>query len=133
MNNNSILIIDDNDSIRDALSWSLSNKGYESITAANGQEAWDILEKNESPALILLDIMMPVMDGYEFRRRQNAHARFSKIHTVIVSARQNLELSLHSNEMLLPKPFDLHFLLKIIKERMDFLFQWDAKKLEEYV
>ena len=133
MKNQSILIIDDNDSIREALDWSLTNKGYEILTAANGQIAWDMMEENGAPSLILLDMMMPIMDGYEFRKRKNVHPLFNEIPTVILSAQQNLKIILSSNEILIPKPFDLQFLFKIIKEHINFLFRWEVNPLVDLV
>ena len=117
--NKSILIIDDNEAIREALSWSLNENGYLNITAAHGQEAWDIMEQKGAPALILLDMMMPVMDGYEFRNKKNKHLLFRTIPTIILSAKSNLQIQLHDNEDFLPKPFDLHFLFKIIKHKFN--------------
>lgn len=117
--NNSILIIDDNDLIREALLWSLNEKGFTCFSAANGLEAWNLMEEYGAPALILLDMMMPVMDGYEFRRKKNAHLVFKNIPTVILSARYNIELQLHINEQLLAKPFELPHLFNIIKMRLD--------------
>lgn len=68
-----ILIIEDDSPLLELYSIALKKEGYDTVTAQNGQEAWDILEK-ESIDLIITDIMMPVMDGYEFvelLRREN--------------------------------------------------------------
>jgi CheY-like chemotaxis protein len=129
--NKFILIIDDNEAIRDALSWSLSEKGYTSITAAHGQEAWDIMEQKGVPVLILLDMMMPIMDGYEFRIKKHNHVLFKNIPTIILSAKPNLEIQLHLNEVFLPKPFDLHFLFKIIKNKLSSLLNKENPQLAE--
>jgi two-component system, chemotaxis family, chemotaxis protein CheY len=63
-----ILVIDDDESIRQIVHLFLSDEGYEVIEAANGQAALDALE-DFRPSLILLDLRMPVMDGWEFARR----------------------------------------------------------------
>lgn len=60
-----ILIIEDDSALSDAFSMILHHKGYSPVTAYNGCEALDYLEQN-SPHVILLDILMPVMDGREF-------------------------------------------------------------------
>lgn len=66
--NNKILVVDDEKEIRDLLEINLVNEGYQVIKASNGQEALDILE-NEEIHLMILDIMMPGMDGLEVCRR----------------------------------------------------------------
>ena len=62
-----ILIVEDDPKLSDLYSIVLNKAGYKTLCAANGQEAWGILER-EHIDLIITDIMMPVMDGYEFRK-----------------------------------------------------------------
>jgi CheY-like chemotaxis protein len=64
-----ILIVEDNPDTRETLADFLAFEGYAVRGAANGQEALTVLQKEPLPDLILLDLMMPVMDGCEFRRR----------------------------------------------------------------
>jgi len=64
----------------------LADEGFQTICAANGAEALALLESGTRPAIILLDLMMPVMDGIEFRKRPAADPRISTIPVVIVSA-----------------------------------------------
>lgn len=71
-----ILIIEDDPSLLQLYSIALRKEGYDTFLAHNGQEAWDVIER-EHIDLIMTDIMMPVMDGYEFvelLRRSNPHA-----------------------------------------------------------
>jgi CheY-like chemotaxis protein len=63
-----ILVVEDNADIRDALAEILSEEGYELATAGNGLEALAHIEESGLPKLIILDLMMPVMDGWTFRR-----------------------------------------------------------------
>jgi CheY-like chemotaxis protein len=66
-----ILVVDDDDDIRDNLRTFLEEEGYQVHLAANGRDALDYLDGCTSlPALILLDLMMPVLDGWGFRARQ---------------------------------------------------------------
>src|SRR5579862_4602951 len=65
-----ILIVDDDPDIRDSLKEVLEDEGYEVNGVANGREALDYLRKSPRPCVILLDLMMPVMDGWQFRREQ---------------------------------------------------------------
>jgi len=64
-----ILLVEDDPDARDEMAWVLRREGYEVVAAADGQEALEVVRR-ETPALILLDLMMPVMDGFEFRVRQ---------------------------------------------------------------
>src|SRR5262249_61831819 len=65
-----ILIVEDDAATRDALTLVLSDEGYAVSSAANGREAIDLLRQGDAPDLILLDLMMPVMDGWQFPREQ---------------------------------------------------------------
>jgi CheY-like chemotaxis protein len=61
-----LLVVEDNAATREALGGFLRQAGYSVLGAANGQEALDCLERETHPDLILLDMMMPVMDGWRF-------------------------------------------------------------------
>jgi CheY-like chemotaxis protein len=63
-----IVLVEDNEDNRDMLSRRLTRKGYEVLIAVNGEEAVDLVQK-EQPALVLMDISLPVMDGFEATRR----------------------------------------------------------------
>jgi CheY-like chemotaxis protein len=81
-----ILIIEDDPDVRLALSSVLAGEGYDVAEAGNGQEAIDHLQASAAPALILLDLMMPVMDGWQFRDRQRSNPSLTTIPVVVVSA-----------------------------------------------
>lgn len=84
----SLLIVDDDDDIRDSLAELLSLKGYSVATAANGAEALALLE-DVRPQLILLDLSMPIMSGYQFRAEQRARPAIAHIPIVVMSAADN--------------------------------------------
>lgn len=63
-----IVLVEDNEDNRDMLSRRLTRKGFEVLIAVNGEEAVDLIQK-EQPALVLMDISLPVMDGFEATRR----------------------------------------------------------------
>jgi CheY-like chemotaxis protein len=84
-----ILIVEDDWDIRDVLTQVLEYEGYEVDAAGNGREAIEYLETHPRPGLILLDLMMPVMDGWQFRAEQQRHAEWSTIPVVILSADGN--------------------------------------------
>jgi CheY-like chemotaxis protein len=88
----SLLVVDDDPLICESLSMLLSMKGYQVNAAANGLEALQLLRTCESPPrMIVLDLMMPVMDGLEFRRHQLADPGLADIPVIIVTAKTNLE------------------------------------------
>jgi CheY-like chemotaxis protein len=80
------MIIEDDPDTREMLERFLQLEGYEVRTAANGQIALDALQKDNGLCVILLDLMMPVMNGWQFRRAQTADPRLAHIPVVVVSA-----------------------------------------------
>ncbi len=81
-----ILVVDDDEDIRDALTDVLADAGYAVRAAAGGVEALELLADGELPALILLDLTMPGMDGASFRAAQVADPRTATVPVLIVSA-----------------------------------------------
>jgi len=81
-----VLIVDDDRSAVRALSDLLRDEGYAVTGVLNGAEAWNYLNSSTPPCLIVLDLIMPVMDGWEFRRRQLADASFRAIPVVLTTA-----------------------------------------------
>ena len=87
MNGKTILVVDDDDDARAALCELLADAGYRCLEAANGQEAVDRLSTTaEPPAVILLDLMMPRMNGWQFREWQRQSPERSTIPVVVLSA-----------------------------------------------
>lgn len=80
-----ILIVDDDSDIRETFAEALRMVGYVVHTAANGKIALEMLA-DLSPCLILLDLMMPVMNGEEFRQQQLGSPTLSKIPVVVITA-----------------------------------------------
>ncbi len=81
-----ILIVEDNPDSRETLAMVIESMGYSVSTAANGREALEYLRSHSLPCLILLDLMMPVMDGWEFRNLQRQDPTLASIPILIVSA-----------------------------------------------
>jgi CheY-like chemotaxis protein len=82
-----ILLIDDDLSIRTVLAEILEDEGYHVTSAANGQEALQYLQQQHTvPCLILLDLMMPIMNGWDFRRAQQQDPQLASIPVVVISA-----------------------------------------------
>ena len=73
-----ILVVEDDPDTRQMLATMLELEGHAVVTASNGAEAYNMARQHH-PALILLDLMMPVMDGVEFRKAQVANASIAAI------------------------------------------------------
>jgi CheY-like chemotaxis protein len=87
----SVLVVEDDFDLRDALVPILEYEGHRVVSAANGREALDQLSTMTPPSLILLDLMMPVMDGEGFRAEQLRDPRLAGIPIVVVSAHPKAE------------------------------------------
>jgi CheY-like chemotaxis protein len=81
-----VLLVEDDALVRGAMKMVLEWEGYRVSCAGNGREALDLLHGGERPALILLDLQMPVLDGWEFRREQGRDPALAPIPVVVVSA-----------------------------------------------
>jgi CheY-like chemotaxis protein len=110
------LVVDDDPDIRDALVELLEDEGYRAVSASNGQEALVYLGSREAPCVILLDLMMPVMDGWEFRRRQQNDPRWSQIPVVVITAAGKHGANSIAAERVLPKPLQLDHVLEALAQ-----------------
>lgn len=81
-----VLVVEDDREQRETLCAMLDLEGFEHAEAANGQEALDYLGESGAPCLVLLDLEMPVMNGWDFREKQLAEGRLSQIPVVVVTA-----------------------------------------------
>lgn len=81
----SVLIVEDDRDTREMLGRFLELEGFEVQTAANGELALKVLQ-DEHPSVIILDLMMPVMNGWQFRVAQQSDPNLSKIPVVVVTA-----------------------------------------------
>src|SRR4051812_38649141 len=89
-----VLIVDDDDDIRTSMAEILESEGYEVATAEHGRAAIEILSRLRAPpAVVLLDLMMPVMSGPEFLAFVAARKRYSTLPIVVVSAQRRRELA----------------------------------------
>jgi signal transduction histidine kinase/DNA-binding response OmpR family regulator len=80
------LLVDDDEAVRDTVSHALTGSGWNVRQASNGQEALDSLT-DATPTLILLDLMMPVMDGFDFLIEKQADARWRDIPVIVLTAK----------------------------------------------
>jgi CheY-like chemotaxis protein len=110
-----VLIVEDDGDLREMMAQLLSLEGYRTQTVANGLEALRFLERNDRPDVILLDLMMPVMDGWEFRRRQVQDPRIAGVPVVVLSAVDPSRTSELGGASFLKKPLDFDRLLELVK------------------
>jgi CheY-like chemotaxis protein len=107
-----VLVVDDDELVRESLALALELEGYATVRAAHGIDALLALRTGARPAVILLDLEMPVMPGWEFRERQLADPAFADIPVVVVSS----SLRQVSANRRLMKPFNLDALLATVRE-----------------
>jgi len=116
-----ILTVDDDESIRQTLTEMLELEGFESVWAKNGQVALDYLKaipETELPDLVLLDYMMPVMNGKEFYLQKESNPRLAKIPVVMMTANGNLVNVMDNVETAggyMSKPMDYETVVKMVK------------------
>jgi CheY-like chemotaxis protein len=111
-----ILVIEDDRDSREMLCTWLQQHGYRTLAAAEGGDALRQMDETSELALILLDLMMPGMNGWEFRASQRSHRKFRKVPVVIMTAHPNPagEAEWLDPEDVLPKPLDLQAVLEIV-------------------
>ena len=111
-----LMIVDDDDDLRDALADVMIAQGYEVAAFADARAALTALEEGITPFVILLDLMMPGMSGWEFRAAQLENPTLALIPVVVVTAAGNLSDGARtlSNVEVLYKPFELEILLPLV-------------------
>ncbi len=112
-----ILIIDDDAGARDALSSILGDEGFDVICVVGGREALDHLRSAPRPSVILLDLTMPEMDGWEFRSAQKQDPSLCSIPVIVVSAAGPFDGTPIDdiNVEIIRKPVDIEQLLQAIQ------------------
>jgi CheY-like chemotaxis protein len=111
-----ILVVEDDPLLAETMAELLQEEGYTVVSVPNGQNALNYLRHNPAPHLILLDLMMPVLDGFQFRREQMRDRALARIPVIVLSA-------MWRNEHLCPmavadwfgKPADTSALLRSIE------------------
>jgi CheY-like chemotaxis protein len=114
--NRRILVVDDDADLAEVLDRVLEKSGYQVTWARNGEEALRCLRDEEGLEVVLLDLMMPVMNGWEFRAEQLKDPQLSDIPVVVFSGHGKLEQNASSIGAVanLPKPISLQELLAVL-------------------
>lgn len=113
-----LLLVDDDDDVRDELAAIFEARGFQTISARNGAEALRIAaEQGLKPAVIVLDLLMPVMDGQEFLERQAHAGLLADVPVIVLTAQpdraRRIRKAVHA---VLEKPFRLPVLLGMIQD-----------------
>ena len=111
-----LMIIDDDDDLRNAISFIMTAQGYEVTAFGDARRALRALDAGPLPFLILLDLMMAGMSGWEFRAAQLANTRLNPIPVVVLTAANTLSDGAHtvSDVEIVAKPFALDELLEVV-------------------
>ena len=104
-----VLVVDDDEAVRTTLAEVLRESGYDVRCASNGQQAMESLESFPHPCVMLLDLMMPVMSGWEVLEALHNDARFEDMPVVVVSA-----MTASGVKACLHKPIELDLLLDTV-------------------
>lgn len=110
-----ILLVEDDHDTRVSIRQNLEAEGYFVFSAANGQQALELLERIKPPCLILVDLVMPLMNGIEFIERVEANPALHLIPLVVVSAFPALAKSSIA-KAIIQKPMDLKVLIDTVRE-----------------
>lgn len=115
------MVVDDEAPTLDLLKDILSNEGYDVTVAKNGEECIQFLNKGKIPKLIILDIMMPVLNGWDTAAKIKTNNAFIKIPIIFLTAksdRTSKELGKFTSAFYVEKPFEISDLLAKVEETL---------------
>ena len=121
-----ILLVEDDPDIRVSLQGILTDEGFDVVGCTNGREALERLGGMSPPDLIILDLMMPVMDGWQFRIQQKNDPALAQIPVIAISADASSKAAAIDAAAYLNKPFD-HAKLMSAVDRV--LIAFERRKL----
>jgi CheY-like chemotaxis protein len=112
-----VLVVDDDPDIRETLEMILQRHGHVVVTAGDGGAALEqIRQRPRLPCVILLDLMMPGMNGFQFQAALAAEPSFAQVPIVVITgAGREAEKAASFTSEVLRKPFELHKMLSIVK------------------
>jgi CheY-like chemotaxis protein len=117
-NSPTVLVVDDDPDTRDVLREFLHAVGYGVLTASNGADALQVLQRDTDCCGILLDLMMPVMDGWQFLEAKNTDQQLSRIPVIVISAYRERAPSKGVTDVV-AKPIDFDRLLRTLQQHCE--------------
>lgn len=115
--NEKLLLVDDEPGLREAVQAYLEDEGFEVNVAGNAEEGWEVLQ-SQKPDLVISDVMMPKVDGYQFLKQMREDPRFRALPVVFLTARgmtsDRIQGYKAGCDAYLPKPFDPEELVAIV-------------------
>jgi CheY-like chemotaxis protein len=112
-----VLIVEDDADIRSFMQFLLDSSGYNTVAAGNGREALEAM-RGKRPCMVLLDLMMPVMDGFEFRARQLRDPSLATVPVLCLTAMPDIpSLEARLSAPCLHKPVSVDRLLTEVEAR----------------
>lgn len=111
-----LLLVEDDPDMRQDLAFLVEHRGHKVQTAAHGREALEKLSELGAPCLILLDLMMPVMNGWELRAQLLSHPELATVPVVLLSGVADIQSEARSLSAVayLTKPFDFEQLYRLV-------------------
>jgi CheY-like chemotaxis protein len=112
-----LLIVEDDEAIEFALSDLATDSGYRTVGARNGIEALEVMRR-ERPLALIVDLMMPRMDGYELVSRMRADPALAGIPVVVVTGHESVDRKALAGLPVFTKPLDIEALMSAIRDRV---------------
>jgi DNA-binding NarL/FixJ family response regulator len=117
-----LLLVDDEPGLREAVKDYLEESGFAVQVASNAREGWDLLQQN-TPDLVISDIMMPQVDGYQFLKQMREDPRFKRLPVVFLTAKgmttDRIQGYQSGVDAYIPKPFDPDELVAVVENLLD--------------
>ena len=112
-----VLVVEDDVDLRESVVETLTHRGVRVVEAQHGGEALELLQQNPEASLVLLDLMMPVVDGWTFRARMLADKNLARVPVVVMSGVDRLSRAAQGLQAaeFLPKPFALDQLVQVVQ------------------
>ena len=115
-----VLLVEDDDCIREEIAEALKDEGFEVVAAAHGRQALAALAAGARPQVVLLDLMMPVMNGWEFLKAFKKDEQYAATPVVILSAFADRATIIGGDAIsVLRKPVDLDALFAVLNQQCD--------------
>jgi CheY-like chemotaxis protein len=114
-----VLVVEDHRAVREGMVEVLAHEGFVGIPAANGQEALDYLKSGGQASVIVLDLTMPVMNGWAFRQQQQGDPRLAEIPTIVLTGFESRPFDDDIPAAILQKPVDLRALIALLEVLCD--------------